>query len=110
MLVCVCDSVRMYAYLSVCTYACVSVYVYFSVCGSVYKVHALNILRALYRDTRLSEDVFPYISDGVKRAVLGYASSHWMVHTTVTTTATTTAATITTTTITTASIAKASLQ
>ena len=42
-------------------------------------MHALNILRALYRDTRLSEEVFPYISDGLKVAVLGYSSTQWMV-------------------------------
>ena len=55
----------------------VSVYVCLRVC----QIHALNILRALYRDTRLAEDVFPYIADGVKIAVLGYASGQWMVST-----------------------------
>jgi len=45
------------------------------------KVHALNILRALFRDSRLSEDVFVYIADAVKIAVSGYASRHWMVST-----------------------------
>jgi len=43
------------------------------------QIHSLNILRALYRDARLGEDVFPYVADGVKIAVLGYASTQWMV-------------------------------
>ncbi|KAK3597815.1 hypothetical protein CHS0354_029374 [Potamilus streckersoni] len=43
------------------------------------KVHALNILRALYRDTRLGEDVTPYITDGLKAAILGFKSLLWAV-------------------------------
>ena len=43
------------------------------------KVHALNILRALYKDTRLGEDVAPYISEGLKAAILGFKSQFWEV-------------------------------
>ncbi|XP_064621388.1 tRNA (32-2'-O)-methyltransferase regulator THADA-like isoform X2 [Lineus longissimus] len=43
------------------------------------KVHALNILRTLFRDTRLSDDVFPFIADGLKAAVLGFLSQDWAI-------------------------------
>ncbi|PVD25967.1 hypothetical protein C0Q70_13634 [Pomacea canaliculata] len=40
-------------------------------------VHALNILRALFRDTRLGEDVASYISEGLMAAVRGFKSQYW---------------------------------
>ncbi|XP_041351215.1 thyroid adenoma-associated protein homolog [Gigantopelta aegis] len=43
------------------------------------QVHSLNILRALFRDTRLGEDVSPYITDGLTAAVLGFKSKNWAV-------------------------------
>ncbi|BFZ11478.1 hypothetical protein BsWGS_14517 [Bradybaena similaris] len=43
------------------------------------QVHALNILRALYRDARLGEEVVPYIADGLKASILGFKSEHWAV-------------------------------
>lgn len=43
------------------------------------QVHALNILRAMYRDTRLGEEVFQFIADGVKAAVTGFGSHLWAV-------------------------------
>lgn len=43
------------------------------------QVHALNILRALYRDTRLGENVIPFVSDGMQAAVLGFTSPVWAV-------------------------------
>ncbi|XP_072293704.1 thyroid adenoma-associated protein [Eucyclogobius newberryi] len=46
---------------------------------SVPQVHALNILRALYRDTRLGENVVPFVSDGMQAAVLGFTSPLWAV-------------------------------
>ncbi|KAL1782981.1 thyroid adenoma-associated protein isoform X1 [Sigmodon hispidus] len=47
--------------------------------GTVPQVHALNILRALFRDTRLGENIIPYVADGAKAAVLGFTSPVWAV-------------------------------
>ncbi|XP_062257166.1 thyroid adenoma-associated protein isoform X1 [Platichthys flesus] len=47
--------------------------------SSVPQVHALNILRALYRDTRLGENILPFVSDGMQAAVLGFTSPVWAV-------------------------------
>ncbi|XP_029088306.1 thyroid adenoma-associated protein isoform X1 [Monodon monoceros] len=47
--------------------------------STVPKVHALNILRALFRDTRLGEIIIPYIADGAKAAILGFTSPVWAV-------------------------------
>ena len=44
-----------------------------------FKVHALNILRALFRDTKLGQEVLPFIADGVKAAILGFAAKLWAV-------------------------------
>ncbi|XP_058692446.1 thyroid adenoma-associated protein [Poecile atricapillus] len=43
------------------------------------QVHALNILRALYRDTRLGENIMPYVADGIKASILGFTSPVWAV-------------------------------
>lgn len=37
----------------------------------------------LFRDTRLGDDVSPYIADGVKASVLGFQSPFWAVSITV---------------------------
>ncbi|XP_076990215.1 tRNA (32-2'-O)-methyltransferase regulator THADA isoform X2 [Tamandua tetradactyla] len=47
--------------------------------STVPQVHALNILRALFRDTRLGENVIPYVADGAKVAILGFTSPVWAV-------------------------------
>ncbi|XP_017654373.1 thyroid adenoma-associated protein isoform X2 [Nannospalax galili] len=47
--------------------------------GTVPQVHALNILRALFRDTRLGENIIPYVADGAKAAILGFTSPVWAV-------------------------------
>nr|XP_058134459.1 thyroid adenoma-associated protein isoform X3 [Dasypus novemcinctus] len=47
--------------------------------STVPQVHALNILRALFRDTRLGENVIPYVADGAKAAILGFTSPVWAV-------------------------------
>ncbi|XP_077893389.1 uncharacterized protein LOC144374422 [Ictidomys tridecemlineatus] len=41
------------------------------------KVHALNILRALFRDTPLGENIIPYVADGAKAEILGFTSPVW---------------------------------
>ncbi|XP_010121325.1 PREDICTED: thyroid adenoma-associated protein homolog, partial [Chlamydotis macqueenii] len=43
------------------------------------QVHALNILRALFRDTRLGENIMPYVADGIQAAILGFMSPVWAV-------------------------------
>uniref|UniRef100_A0A8C8S7C6 tRNA (32-2'-O)-methyltransferase regulator THADA n=1 Tax=Pelusios castaneus TaxID=367368 RepID=A0A8C8S7C6_9SAUR len=43
------------------------------------QVHALNILRALFRDTRFGENIIPYIADGTQAAILGFTSPVWTV-------------------------------
>ncbi|KAM6956245.1 thyroid adenoma-associated protein [Aplochiton taeniatus] len=47
--------------------------------STVPQVHALNILRALYRDTRLGESIVPFVSDGLQAAMLGFTSPVWAV-------------------------------
>ncbi|XP_008577142.1 PREDICTED: thyroid adenoma-associated protein [Galeopterus variegatus] len=43
------------------------------------QVHALNILRALFRDARLGENIIPYVADGAKATILGFTSPVWAV-------------------------------
>ncbi|NXP47597.1 THADA protein, partial [Heliornis fulica] len=43
------------------------------------QVHALNILRALFRDTHLGENIMPYVADGVQAAIIGFMSPVWAV-------------------------------
>ncbi|XP_066553351.1 thyroid adenoma-associated protein [Amia ocellicauda] len=47
--------------------------------STVPQVHALNILRALFRDTRLGENVVPFVSQGMQAAILGFTSPVWAV-------------------------------
>ncbi|XP_063474167.1 tRNA (32-2'-O)-methyltransferase regulator THADA isoform X5 [Symphalangus syndactylus] len=47
--------------------------------STVPQVHALNILRALFRDTCLGENIIPYVADGAKAAILGFTSPVWAV-------------------------------
>ena len=42
-------------------------------------VHALNILRALYRDSKLGEHVMQFIPEGVVLAISGYGAQLWPV-------------------------------
>lgn len=42
-------------------------------------VHALNILRALYRDARLGEHIVPFIPEGVMIAIEGFSAPLWPV-------------------------------
>lgn len=42
-------------------------------------VHALNILRALYRDSRLGDHMMPFVPEGVRIAITGFAANLWPV-------------------------------
>ena len=42
-------------------------------------VHGLNILRSLYRDTRLGDSIAPFVAEGVMIAVEGFSSTLWPV-------------------------------
>ena len=43
------------------------------------RIHAYNILRILFRDSSLGEVVSPFVSDGLKAAILGFKASSWPV-------------------------------
>ncbi|ESO99953.1 hypothetical protein LOTGIDRAFT_112768, partial [Lottia gigantea] len=43
------------------------------------RVHALNILKVLFKDNKLGDFVSPYISDGLIAAILGFKSKFWSV-------------------------------
>ncbi|XP_075060252.1 tRNA (32-2'-O)-methyltransferase regulator THADA isoform X2 [Mixophyes fleayi] len=47
--------------------------------GTIPQVHALNILRAVFRDTHLGENVIPYVGEGTQAAILGFTSPVWAV-------------------------------
>ncbi|EDO39110.1 predicted protein, partial [Nematostella vectensis] len=47
--------------------------------SSLPQVHSRNIIRALYRDTRLGEDVSPFVADGLIASISGFTSSSWAV-------------------------------
>ena len=42
--------------------------------SQVQRVHALNVLRALYRTSSLGDAVQPFVSQGLKSAIKGYKS------------------------------------
>ena len=41
------------------------------------RVHALNILRVLYRDSKLGDGVASFTEGGVRAAVLGFKARNW---------------------------------
>ena len=43
------------------------------------QVICLNILRALFKDSKFGEDVALYASDGLKIAIKGFSSNIWAV-------------------------------
>ena len=42
-------------------------------------VVAVNILRSFYKDTKLAEDIYPYVANGVIIAIQGFSSACWAV-------------------------------
>ncbi|XP_048457292.1 thyroid adenoma-associated protein [Rhincodon typus] len=47
--------------------------------ATIPQVHSLNILRALFRDTKLGENIIPYVAEGIQAAILGFTSPVWAV-------------------------------
>ena len=45
------------------------------------RIHACNILRALFRDNRLGEAVGEFVEQGVAMAIKGFKSAKWAVRT-----------------------------
>ncbi|CAF1068116.1 unnamed protein product, partial [Didymodactylos carnosus] len=43
------------------------------------KIHAYNTLRSFYRNTRFSNDVMPYVEQGLLISVRGFTSEIWMI-------------------------------
>ena len=43
------------------------------------RIHACNILRALFRDNRLGEPVGEFVEQGVVTAIKGFKSTKWAV-------------------------------
>lgn len=43
------------------------------------RIHALNILRALYRESRLNQVIGPYVAQGLMLAIAGFEAQHWPV-------------------------------
>ena len=43
------------------------------------RIHSYNILRVLFRDSSLGEVVSPFVSDGLRAAILGFKASEWPV-------------------------------
>ncbi|UYV78810.1 hypothetical protein LAZ67_16002856 [Cordylochernes scorpioides] len=41
------------------------------------RVHALNILRALYKNSHLGSRIRPYVADGIKAALIGFQELSW---------------------------------
>ena len=65
------------ALVSVCMYHCLSL------CPQLVpqpsSVHALNILRGLFRDNKLGELMTPYVTEGLKIAIRGFSVQYWPV-------------------------------
>ena len=45
------------------------------------RIHAYNILRALFRDNRLGEAVGEFVEEGIMMAIKGFKSAKWAVRT-----------------------------
>ena len=43
------------------------------------RIHACNILRALFRDNRLGEAVGEFVEQGIVMAIKGFKSTNWAV-------------------------------
>lgn len=44
------------------------------------RIHALNILRTLYRESRLNQVIGPYIARGLMLSIAGFEASDWPVY------------------------------